>query len=76
MTPGNGVSIQYWGTAILLELKHSCPCLFQHAYSESKVDSPFYQKKSVFQKQLGKRTIDPTEFHVDNKYLLMDELKL
>lgn len=50
MTPGSGVSIQYWGTAILLELKHSCPCLFQHAYSESKVDSPFYQKKSVFQK--------------------------
>lgn len=51
MTPGNGVSIPVLGgTAILLELKHSCPCLFQHAYSESKVDSPFYQKKSVFQK--------------------------
>ena len=50
MTPGDGASIQCWGTAVLLELRHSCSCLFQHAYSENKVDSPFYQKKSVFQK--------------------------
>lgn len=48
MTPGDGVSIQCWGTEVLLELRRSSPC--QHVYSENKVDSPFIQSRSVFQK--------------------------